>query len=108
MSDSENEVFFYLDELHEKKTLDMERAPEDVRILFKVPPARSVAIVQKWARTFGQRFPEEAKLAKKTNSRTRWSDKKKPVKKNHITKEEYQKTTAKSVEESLALAFKDK
>lgn len=43
---------------------------------------------------------------KKTNSRTRWSDKKKPVKKSHVTKKEYRQTTAESVDKSLDAMFR--
>jgi hypothetical protein len=43
---------------------------------------------------------------KKTNSRTRWSDKKKPAKKNHLTKKEYRRMTAQSVDKSLDQAMK--
>ena len=42
---------------------------------------------------------------KKTNSRTRWSDKKKPAKKSHITKKEYRNTSAKKVDGSLDAFF---
>ncbi len=45
-------------------------------------------------------------MQKKTNSRTRWLDKKPQLKKQHITKKEYRKTTAKSVDDSLNDLFK--
>lgn len=51
----EDEVFFYLDELHAKGQLNMWDAHANVRRLFSMPPARSIELINKWSRTFTKR-----------------------------------------------------
>lgn len=51
----ENEVFFYLDDLYAKRQLDMFDAHSNVMRLFSMPPARSIELINKWARTHQRR-----------------------------------------------------
>ncbi len=61
----ERKVFLYLDDQYSRKSLDMEKAPRDVRLHFELPPTRSVELVNRWAETFQNRHPQGASCKRK-------------------------------------------